>query len=449
MIQAKYPVEYYVNYTRSMRPVAVSFSEKVDADIAERINRGLSRMLVDTTDGDSYGTMGIFIDTISNGRVYRVSVSGADNYYVVDRDPVDAIVWIIYAVFTQRDWLNKLKDCDISSRLLSANQQYISSVLLKSANYQYTSAVSGNKVEELYEKLCVGPEKLTSYAPLFSAQPISEAVSKQWEGGFLRKPRSIKNVQLGDLAEELYGKSDFMPEIKAFCEFIKTTDIYNKRLGEAAQNLYKKLADMPCLAIKNVLLRLESLSKDRENSPDEGDPEDILSKRQMSFTLSKESLSAAFRPLDKYYFNAAKYYLTEQFFAQLFQTPLIASIRQQREETVAKLNKLRGDLNPFCCLRDIDDESEYIGWNRLADIQESDINSSDRQWTPALANKLREYFLYSNPCTLFICSSALYSDPDSPYLREDVSVKPVPMTDNRTIVAFWTQPHKEEGDANA
>jgi hypothetical protein len=448
MIQAKYPIEYYVGYEKSTRAVTVSFSEKIDADIAARVNRGLSRMLIDTTDGDSYGAVEIFIDTISNGHVYCVSVSGIDKYYVVDRDPVDAIVWIIYAVFTQRDWLQKLKDCDISSRLLSANQQYISAVLLKSANRQYTSTVGKDKIAELYDKLCVVPEKLISQAPLFSAQPITEEVSKQWEGGFLRKRRSVKNVQLGELAEDLYGKSDFMPEIEAFCKFIVTTDIYKKRLEEAEQYLYKKLADMPCLAIKNVILSLESLSKDAENAPDESELEDALERCLMNFSLSKDSLAAAFQTVDEYYLNAARYDLTGKFFEQLFKTPLIVSIRQQREDTIAKLNKLRSDLNPFCCLPDIDDESEILGWNKLADIQESDINSSDRQWTPTLTNKLREYFLYSNPCTLFICSSALYSDPDSPYLREDASVKPVPMTDNRTVVVFWAQPHKEGSGDN-
>lgn len=447
MIQAKYPIEYYVN-SENADPVAIRFADDVSAALAGSIERGLSRMLVDIADEGGNGISEIVIEAGTGGNSCCVSVSSGERYFIADKDPVDAVTWIVYAVSTRCDWLRQLDGCDISTRMFSSNQQYISAVLLRSANEQYESSVIPERINEIFKKLCTVPEEFAKTAPRFSEQPINDEIYKQWAcGGFLHRKRTVQRTNVGELAEELYDRNSFMEKIQAFCKFIESTETFSRGLEKAADYLHGKLEDIPCLAIQNALVSLENLAANEYPAPDRSALERLMEDSIMSFSLTKSNLASAFRRLDEYYIKAARYQLTRDFFSSLLHSPLIESIREEREETLTKLNMLRRNLSGFCRVPDaeLDPDAKHIGWSKLVNIQDSYLRCEDKLWTPGFANELRMTILNTRPCRVFICPQALYHDAESIYLREDVTVKPVPLTDNRNIFCIWADMHSEGG----
>ena len=94
---------------------------------------------------------------------------------------------------------------------------------------------------------------------------------------------------------------------------------------------------------------------------------------------------------------------------------------------------------------ELDPDAKHIGWSKLVNIQDSYLSCEDKLWTPGFANELRMTILNTRPCKVFICPQALYHDAVSTFLREDVTVKPVPLTDNRNIFCIWADMHSEGG----
>ena len=431
----KYRADYHLIFDIMMRPIDLTYGTSVPGELRDKIQNGMDRMNVYSEEGG----IPLSLDMTPEG-IYTLSRSGellfkfanrAAQFVFSNYDVSDAILWTIYAIAAQKDWLRGEEGRYISCRCFSARQQAAAARIMRSVRAQYVSSVSEEKVSQALERISGKIDDLVESVPLFSARPICEDAYKTFHG-------RVVEMELDGIAERLFGKTPFVNEVDAYQKMIKTDGTYRKRLDATRDMLINLVYELPIMAVGYFFTELSA----RIDGIDAGTPEQIEQSlwKKDRFSLTPENLRECFSEVDACYRHYSKVTLQQDFLRTVCEEAqnVISAELTSAQKVVGELFR---NLGRFCFAENIrfgqKADSDLLGWRQLAHLEDSDIFSTDVSWDADTLLVLQSTIHSRYAANAWICTERLKNQVTEKQITDQYNSVSAPLLDERCVWAIW------------
>ncbi len=442
-IKKKYPIAYNLMLDRRMRPVELRFGQGVSPAIQDGIMEGMDRVCV----FQEYGGMPVSVEQAADG-AYTLKIHGKYIYHFRtsheiisfdERDMVEAMVWTIYSYAAGTGWLNSYEGKRISCKCFSARQQATALRIRRSVEAQYANMVPEQKVEEICDRIREKVSIFADRAPRFSGRPIPEQNFRALRG-------KTTEMELGDLAEKLYGAEPFLTELETFRKKVQSSPEYEKRLREICELMTKLVEELPAMSVSYFYTEFETRIDTMETEL----PRYLYQMQhdKVRFSLSAADIRSCFREMDEIYDQYLRNNLLCDFMGKVREETK-AVIHQELQMAQRQIYMLRSALHRFCyveadCFQNGQAEKN-LTWKQLSELSDSSIYFRDVSWDQDSFNELQSVRKADYQPIIWISSDRLCNLAQMHCITDSHLVKPAPVMDEHFVWAIWAENDGELG----
>ena len=433
-----------------MDPVHLAFGECVSSDIRERLERELDRLDIEVDPFDAAVNLKLDVDgegtyhlTRSGELLYRFA-NRAPSFFFPNYDIVQAIAWTIYAIVSQNEkkWLLNFAGkithgAFISCQSFSAKQQVVASRIMKSVSAQSVSEMPDNIVTMALKQLVAYADQFVESIPLFSYRPILEAAYVRYKE-YKNKPIEKK---LGEIAEDLFGRSSFENEISSYRKFVKESQVYADQVSKARKELTRIIYDLPIMVVSRFFTELNEAIVSI-NGVSLSHIEDLLSE-SVRFVMTPDKLQSAFAQVDSLWAKYTRNAIRQDFLKRVWEETMEAV---DGEQLAARkiCRQMRRELSRFCFV-DLEEYKEFedgglLSWKQLVNLQERDLSmAADIRWNEDSVSSLQSRLKSIEEPNCWLCTPSLKDLLKNKHIVDPHNTQAVPLMDQRCVFALWVR----------